>query len=576
MSNTGLVFEFDVFLSYANEDVQRARRFVDLFQRQGWKVFWDRESIPPGVPFRDFIRTSLGRSRCIVVLWSRSSINSDWVIDEATAGRKPERLVPVMLDPLGTDDLPMGLQSIHAARLEDWDGVSGDEPRVSTLLRQLALRIGADERKSAALRLNSGEARQSTSRAPRAKAWAWSSRGRSADEGVISVLGIVETILAMSIYLLIARELGTLHLTIASILAPLLLLRTERSVALGAEMVNRLTGRLGLVERIMSAAAWPLFRDALTWVASRRIFRPVVFRWTEPVVTLGLFLVLGPLSVLWFAFRVIFILFVVMAVAIAAPVIRFIATAVPAVASPLVAIRAIPKNWFRNVACVDFLQAPESVPGVAARPEDDLILHLFSHPTLRGEGPMRIASWPLLMPVLIPAVLYRWSLKGTAIVWSPLMWIVRGAFRSGLTDRLRDIKELAVFRVARTWSLVTAAALSAKLIAYNAHAVNVPCTALVSIDTCREVVVPDGLPWWQVAALVNCVLTWVMYLVADWALHRMKAGRLPGQLSLKKVFETAWLVRGVLSLYTIFCSVYLAALLSRKWDLQPLGTNLLP
>ena len=62
--------------------------------------------------------------------------------------------------------------------------------------------------------------------------WVWYSTPDSFNEGKISILAICETIVFSWFYLLTALKYGTFHLTIAVMIVPLLLLRTDESVRL--------------------------------------------------------------------------------------------------------------------------------------------------------------------------------------------------------------------------------------------------------------------------------------------------------------------------------------------------------
>ncbi len=72
----------DIFLSYASEDRERVRPLAEALAEQGWDVWWDR-SIPPGQTWREVIQAALAEARCVVVVWSRRSVESRWVIAEA-------------------------------------------------------------------------------------------------------------------------------------------------------------------------------------------------------------------------------------------------------------------------------------------------------------------------------------------------------------------------------------------------------------------------------------------------------------------------------------------------------------
>lgn len=48
-------------------------------------MWWDR-NIPPGFNFREVIGEALAEAKCVIVLWSRISIESDWVKEGGDTG----------------------------------------------------------------------------------------------------------------------------------------------------------------------------------------------------------------------------------------------------------------------------------------------------------------------------------------------------------------------------------------------------------------------------------------------------------------------------------------------------------
>jgi tetratricopeptide (TPR) repeat protein len=86
-----------VFVSYASQDRDRVQPIVDALQRAGWSVWWDR-AISGGAAFDRAIEEAIDEARCIVVVWSAQSVESEWVRTEANEGLERGVLVPVAID----------------------------------------------------------------------------------------------------------------------------------------------------------------------------------------------------------------------------------------------------------------------------------------------------------------------------------------------------------------------------------------------------------------------------------------------------------------------------------------------
>lgn len=87
----------DVFISYASKDRPVAQRLASALQKDSFKVFWDR-TIYAGAEWNEEIQSALREATCVVVLWSKASVNSFWVRGEAADAYERNAYVPVQID----------------------------------------------------------------------------------------------------------------------------------------------------------------------------------------------------------------------------------------------------------------------------------------------------------------------------------------------------------------------------------------------------------------------------------------------------------------------------------------------
>jgi hypothetical protein len=106
----------DIFISYSKEDRGKAKDIAEALVEQGFSVWWDR-SILPGETFDTVIEAALDAAKCVIVLWSRTSVSSKWVKTEASEGDKRGILIPVLIDDV---KIPLEFRRMQAADLKDW------------------------------------------------------------------------------------------------------------------------------------------------------------------------------------------------------------------------------------------------------------------------------------------------------------------------------------------------------------------------------------------------------------------------------------------------------------------------
>ena len=125
-----------IFLSYARENRGSAEAIAKTLETAGHDVWWDRR-LDGGEEFADEIEAALAKADVVVVAWSKDSVKSRWVRDEAAEGGDSGRLIPVCLD---TSLPPMGFRQFHTIDLAGWKGSKRDQ-RTANLLNAIERRL---------------------------------------------------------------------------------------------------------------------------------------------------------------------------------------------------------------------------------------------------------------------------------------------------------------------------------------------------------------------------------------------------------------------------------------------------
>jgi adenylate cyclase len=114
----------DVFVSYAQEDRSLAGKLATALDTAGYSVWWDRD-LTGGARYPVAIEAQLNAAKAVLVVWTKASISSHWVADEAEVGRETGRLVPITPD--GSMP-PLGFRQFQVIDFRPWGGASAEEP----------------------------------------------------------------------------------------------------------------------------------------------------------------------------------------------------------------------------------------------------------------------------------------------------------------------------------------------------------------------------------------------------------------------------------------------------------------
>lgn len=109
----------DIFLSYSTQDRERLQPLFQALERQGWSVFWDHRTIDIGDHWNKKIGRAIRTSKCVVVVWSKASVDSEWVLEEANIGKQRNVFLPIQIDEV---DFPVGFTMRQAGNFIHWNG----------------------------------------------------------------------------------------------------------------------------------------------------------------------------------------------------------------------------------------------------------------------------------------------------------------------------------------------------------------------------------------------------------------------------------------------------------------------
>jgi len=134
-----------VFLSYAREDTAAAKQLAAGIDRAGHQVWWDHQ-IQGGTRFAAEIDRELKNADVVVVLWTKTSVESPWVQDEAAEGRDAGRLLPLIMD---TEKPPLGFRQFQSIDISGWDA-EADSPALGSVLEAIKQKCSESQPKAAA------------------------------------------------------------------------------------------------------------------------------------------------------------------------------------------------------------------------------------------------------------------------------------------------------------------------------------------------------------------------------------------------------------------------------------------
>lgn len=127
----------NVFVSYSRQDRDVVLPIIKALENSGLTVWWDG-LLEAGTVFLQTTEQALQQADAVLVIWTKTSINSNWVRDEATVGRDTGRLVPITID--GSPP-PLGFRQFHVVDLSSWKN-SPDAPEFLNVAQSIRSAMG--------------------------------------------------------------------------------------------------------------------------------------------------------------------------------------------------------------------------------------------------------------------------------------------------------------------------------------------------------------------------------------------------------------------------------------------------
>jgi hypothetical protein len=134
-----------IFLSYASEDRDVAALVKESLAARGHRVFFDRDSLPPGESYEDQIEAAIGASGLLVFLISPDSVaqgrftRTELNFAEKKWGRARNRVLPVMIRKTPMDQVPPFLRAVSI--LEPEGNLPAETAAAAQRLARRTLRI---------------------------------------------------------------------------------------------------------------------------------------------------------------------------------------------------------------------------------------------------------------------------------------------------------------------------------------------------------------------------------------------------------------------------------------------------
>ncbi len=112
----------DVFISYARTERERAEEIKSAIEGLGLTIFFDVDGLDGGDVFPDVLDREVKSAGCVLGIWSPHALSRPWIKTECLIGKDRRVLIPVLVEPVNSLDVPAAFYGVQSIDLTDFSG----------------------------------------------------------------------------------------------------------------------------------------------------------------------------------------------------------------------------------------------------------------------------------------------------------------------------------------------------------------------------------------------------------------------------------------------------------------------
>lgn len=112
----------DIFISYARTERERAEQIKSAIDDLGLTIFFDIDGLDGSDVFPDVLDREVKSAGCVLGIWSPHALSRPWVKTECLIGKDRRVLIPVLVEPVNSLDVPAAFYDVQSIDLTDFAG----------------------------------------------------------------------------------------------------------------------------------------------------------------------------------------------------------------------------------------------------------------------------------------------------------------------------------------------------------------------------------------------------------------------------------------------------------------------